>query len=168
MARGEADGCSASRSFHLASGGPPPVSPLVAFAAKTRNLHRQSPVVELVIRAAQEMGPCHGETSPNTPGSKTGKRSISSRATRAAAFRRRRPNVAPGPRSTRTTAVERRPAARAEENRPAIPPRTRAAGSAAPRRPRDRRRADPQRPKKQQPHASETPRTRPPKEGPDN
>src|ERR1700733_8739142 len=166
MARGEADGCSASRSFHLASGGPPPVSPLVAFAAKTRNLHRQSPVVELVIRAAQEMGPCHGETSPNIPGSKTGKRSVSSRATRAAAFHGRRSNVAPGPRSKRTTAVERRRAARAEKNRLAIPPRTRAAGLAAPRRPRDRRRADRQRPKKQRPHASETTPPRPTKKGP--
>src|SRR6202042_183599 len=97
-------------------------------------------------RAPQEEDPCHGETSPNIPGSRTGKRSISSRATRAAAFRGRRPNVAPGPRSTRTTAVERRPAARVEENRLAIPPRTRAAGLAAQRRPRDRRRAEMTRP----------------------
>jgi hypothetical protein len=51
--------------------------------------------------AQRRRWPCHEEKHRNTPTSRNGKRSISSRATKAAAFPRKGPNVAPGPPSTR-------------------------------------------------------------------
>jgi hypothetical protein len=54
------------------------------------------------------------------------------------------------------------------EDRRAIPPRTRAGGLAALRRPRDRRRADRQRPKRRPLRANGTPPTRPTRAGDKN
>ncbi len=75
----------------------------------------------------------------------------------SAACRRRRRNGAPGPRSTRTTPAARRPAARAEANQPAIPPRTEEAGSAALLRPLDRAPLDQPRPERRRHQGSGTP-----------
>jgi hypothetical protein len=104
--------------------------------------------------------PCLEETSRNIPASRIGKRSISRKVTKAAAFRKRKLNVAPGPPSTKTTAAESGLADRGEASRQVIPPRIRVAGAAAPPQPRDPRQADPPRPKKPPRLAGATPPTR--------
>jgi hypothetical protein len=99
---------------------------------------------------------CREEKSPNTPTSRNGKRSTSSKATKAAGFRKRKLSAAPGPRSTKTTVEESNRADRDGASRQVIPPRTRAEESAALRPLRDRQRVDRQPVKKRQSRASAT------------
>jgi hypothetical protein len=111
-------------------------------------------------RATREKAMPRGEKSKYTDKQER-KAEPSSKATKTGAFLRRRPNVARGRQSTTTTAEENALADRAAASRPAIQQRTRAAGLAAPHRPRDRRRADQQRRKRRRLLVSGTPGARP-------
>src|ERR1700722_3791540 len=112
-----------------------------------RNFHCDYRFLGNLHRIAGERE-CRAETSRSTPTSKIGKQSISSKATKAAAFRKRKLNAAPGPPSTKTTAAESNLADRDAANPQAILPRTRAGEWAAPHRRRGRRQADRRQPKK--------------------
>ncbi|KAK0350468.1 hypothetical protein LTR94_028911, partial [Friedmanniomyces endolithicus] len=78
--------------------------------------------------------PCLEATSPPIRTSRNARPTTSRPAMRSAAYRTRKPNGAPGPPSTRTTAAATRAAPDAAGTR-VIPPRTRAGARAARPRP---------------------------------
>src|SRR5690606_25355125 len=77
------------------------------------------------IRTKPRRQPCHAETGPATPTSKSARPSTSRKATKTRASRRKRPNAGPGPPSTRKTGAARI-RARVGKSRPEFGPARRA------------------------------------------
>jgi hypothetical protein len=101
---------------------------------------------------------CRVETSRNTRTSRSIRPTTSPKATKAAVCPRERPSAAHGLRSTGTMAAARRPAGRAGDVRPAIPPRTKGDALEGPLRHHGPPQTVPTRRRKPQPPGNEMPR----------